>query len=72
MLALLDQPLPAQTVRMRLSSVSSFEREIRLRDVGFSYASGQPQILRGINLRLEKGQRVGFIGVTGNWEEHPA
>ncbi len=65
MLVLMDQPLPEQTDRVAIRPLP-FEREIILCDVGFRYSPGSAQILSGVNLRLEKGKRVGFIGKTGS------
>ena len=38
---------------------------IELRNVRFSYGVGEPEILRGINLRIESGQSVTMIGPSG-------
>lgn len=39
--------------------------EICVEDVSFSYASGQPPVLRNINLKIQAGECVGFAGTTG-------
>ena len=44
-------------------SISTFEHEIELRDVGFSY-DGIP-ILKNINLKIKKGQSVALVGASG-------
>jgi len=38
--------------------------EIEFRDVWFAYAGGEP-VLRGLNLRIEPGERVALAGATG-------
>ncbi len=41
-----------------------FTRELRFEDVHFRYGDG-PEILKGITLAVEKGQRVAVVGHTG-------
>lgn len=62
---LLNQPLP-KFIGDSNSKPIKFERNIQLKDVGFSYLSQNPQILKSINLSIDKGARVGFIGSTGS------
>lgn len=64
-LALMDQPLPAQ-IPLPAADPIAFHREIRLRNVGFRYAGRDHLTLRNVDLAIEKGQRVGFIGTTGS------
>jgi len=64
-LALLDQPLPAASSADARATVR-FGRDISLRNVGFRYQPDAPRVLNGVNLRVEKGQRVGIIGATGS------
>jgi len=62
-LDLLDQPLrecPAQ------SSSITFQKSIRINQVNFSYAADAPLVLRGIDIEIHKGSRIGFIGATGS------
>lgn len=42
-----------------------FEVAIELRNIVFGYRPDVP-VLKGVNLRLEKGRRYGFIGTTGS------
>lgn len=63
-LALLNQPLP-DYVGTHPATPISFEREINLQNIGFSYNAETPWVFRNVNLRLEKGKRIGFMGKTG-------
>ena len=38
---------------------------IEFRDVGFRYAAGSPDVLRGFNLRIEAGESVALAGPSG-------
>lgn len=62
-LDLLDQPLPF--ANNLPSEPIPFSKSIALRKVSFFYEKG-PYILKDINLIIEKGSRVGFIGATGS------
>lgn len=64
-LDLMDQPLPPQVPLPPVQPIA-FEREIRLRNVGFRYAGREHHVLHGVNLVVEKGKRVGFVGATGS------
>ncbi|MCF8469391.1 MAG: ABC transporter ATP-binding protein/permease [Parvibaculum sp.] len=44
----------------------SFERDIVLENVGFSYPSGSRPALDKIDLRIPSGTRIGFAGKTGS------
>jgi len=52
-----EQPSPAPT---------PFRRDIVLNKLGFYYLPTQHWVLRGLDLRILKGARVGFIGTTGS------
>ncbi len=54
--AITEPPLPARTERIT--------GDIELRDLSFSYTD-EP-LLRGINLRIRKGMRVGIVGPVGS------
>ena len=64
-LKLLDQPLPYYA-NQPLPSPIPFNREIELKNLSFRYSKETPWILKNINLKLNKGARIGFIGVTGS------
>ena len=43
-----------------------FKSSILLKNVDFRYGKNQPLILKNINLNLERGKVIGFIGKTGS------
>jgi len=62
-LALLNQPLP--------SSVASVDplllrESIRFEGVYFRYGPELPDVLRGLDLEIRRGERIGLIGSTGS------
>lgn len=62
-LAMLNQPLP------QLVSVADplpLREGIRLEGVHFSYGPEQPEVLRGLELEIRRGERIGLIGSTGS------
>ena len=63
-LNLLEQPLP-EYVEGGTSSLS-FAKSIKFSDVRFRYKPGLPWVLNGIDIEIEKGTSVGFIGTTGS------
>jgi ATP-binding cassette, subfamily B, bacterial MsbA len=44
-------------------SIKTFEREIELKNVGFSY--GDKVILQGLNLTIKKGKVIALVGASG-------
>lgn len=42
-----------------------FHRQIELKDLSFRYTSAGPWILNRVNLQIQKGSRIGFMGKTG-------
>ena len=62
---LLDQPLPDQLVDNSSIKID-FKDGIYLEDVSFKYLIDEPSILDSINLKIDKGSKVGFIGSTGS------
>jgi ATP-binding cassette subfamily B protein len=63
-LDLIDHPLP-EYAGQALPEPIPFRREIVLNDLSFQYAPESPSVLRGVNLVIPKGGRVGFVGTTG-------
>ena len=64
-LELLDQPLPAYA-NLPKAKPMNFRTKIELKDCSFQYNSDGPFVLNHLNLIIEKGSRVGFIGETGS------
>lgn len=63
-LVFLEQPIP-DNVDGPVSPLA-FEHSIVLRDVRFRYDVSGKWVLNGVDLTIQKGQRVGFIGTTGS------
>jgi ABC-type multidrug transport system fused ATPase/permease subunit len=64
-LDLLDQPLPDQA-DLPLAEPLPYREHINLKQLSFRYSPQTPWILENLNLTINKGSRVGFIGVTGS------
>ena len=64
-LALLDQPLPAEANQPEPKPLA-LRDSIRFENVRFHYGRYGPWVLDGIDLVIPKGARVGFIGSTGS------
>ena len=64
-LDLLDQPMP-EHVYLQPAKSMAFHTDISLKDLGFRYTPQGPWVLRHLNLKIPKGSRVGFVGVTGS------
>jgi ATP-binding cassette, subfamily B, bacterial PglK len=43
-----------------------FTHSIFLKNISFKYSEKSPYILKDINIKIPKGSRVGFIGITGS------
>ena len=72
-LNLLNQPFPQYAMQGKSYEIVepiSFESEITLNSLSFRYTVGTientPWVLKDINLKLIKGTRIGFMGVTGS------
>jgi ATP-binding cassette, subfamily B, bacterial PglK len=64
-LELLDMPLTSSTSR-KLKPLVPLENGIYLKDIRFRYSDSSPEVLCGIDLFIQKGWRIGFIGKTGS------
>ncbi len=62
---LLDQALPADAL-LPPPAPLSFKNDIRFNAVRFRYTNDGPWVLDGINLKIPKGTRMGFVGSTGS------
>ena len=61
---LLNQPLPEKKNPKKESS--KFSEAILLEDIGFSYDINSKPILKNLNIRLNKGMKIGLVGETGS------
>ena len=64
-LDLLEQPIPEYVGKPPMASLP-FRDAIELQGLHFRYSATTPWVLRGVNLRIPRGSRVGFIGATGS------
>lgn len=64
-LALLAQPLPAEAL-LPPPQPFALQKSLRLKDVRFRYDSELPEVIRGVNLEILRGERIGLIGSTGS------
>jgi ATP-binding cassette, subfamily B, bacterial PglK len=64
-LDLLDQPMPDSTEQLFKQQLL-FRHNISLKQLSFRYTPQTPYVLKNINLVIDKGSRVGFIGSTGS------
>ena len=63
-LKLLVQPLPAQLLIGELSPVT-FRTSVVMSRLKFRYGADLPWVLKGIDLEIARGSRIGVIGSTG-------
>jgi ATP-binding cassette subfamily B protein len=64
-LELLDQPLP-EYVDHDSFSLIPFDKQIVIDNLGFRYTKNTPWVLRNINIKINKGECIGFVGETGS------
>jgi len=62
-LAMLNQPMPPQ---VRVAEPLTLREGIRLEGVHFRYGPEQPEVLRGLDLEIRRGECIGLIGSTGS------
>ena len=60
---MLNQPLPPL---VQVAEPLPLREGICLAGVHFRYGPDQPEVLRGVNLEISRGQRIGLIGSTGS------
>ena len=61
---LLDQPLPEHATNTDIIPIK-FDNNILLNDLSFGYESDN-LIIKGLNLKISKGSRIGIVGSTGS------
>jgi len=64
-LDILNQDLPDYALLPKPSPML-FTSTIEFNNLGFRYASDLPWVFRGIYLKIQKGERIGVMGVTGS------
>ena len=64
-LILLEQPLP-KNITLSGSGSISFEKNICLKNISFHYAGTEKEIIKGININIAKGSKIGLVGSTGS------
>ena len=64
-LDLLNTPLATNAFQLQ-RSLAPFNKSIRLEKVSFKYKNTIPYVFKDINLTINKGSCVGFIGQTGS------
>lgn len=64
-LDLLDQPLPSYADQPAPEPLA-FQQCIRLNQLAFRYGAQAPWILKNLDLVIDRGGRIGFIGATGS------
>ena len=62
-LVMLNQPLPQLVKELKPSSL---RESFRLEGVHFRYQLDQPEVLRGLDLEIRRGEHIGLIGSTGS------
>lgn len=62
----LSFPLPSTSETHKSYSALKFEHTITLKDISFKYEGTENTIFTRLNLTIDKGTRVGFIGETGS------
>ena len=62
-LEMLNQSLPIQVTHTEPLLLREF---IRFEGVHFRYGPEQPEVLRGLELEISRGERIGLIGSTGS------
>jgi ABC-type multidrug transport system fused ATPase/permease subunit len=62
---LLNQPI-LDLDHMYKSKILQFSTKIILQDVSFKYSDDSPWVLKNINLQINKGSKIGIIGMTGS------
>ena len=60
---MLEQPLPQN---QESAHPVLLKDRVCLHDVNFCYSSDQPDVLRGVNIEIRRGERIGLIGTTGS------
>jgi len=64
-LSYLRQPISVAALAP-VSEPLSFRQELRFEKVSFAYCSDLPLVIEDLELRIQPGERIGFVGATGS------
>jgi len=64
-LNLLEQPLPKYSQEHSIQKMD-FLNTITLKNISFKYSTNTPFVFNNLNLSINKGSKVGFMGATGS------
>lgn len=64
-LDLLEQPLPNNYLDTEVVPIA-FKKSINLKKISFRYGENKTWIIKDLDLIIEKGSRIGLIGITGS------
>ena len=64
-LELLNQPLPDHVHKFPVIPIT-FNKKISINNLSFRYSVDSPWILENVNLNIDKGKCIGFVGETGS------
>ena len=62
---LLEEPTEASAETTNKTPFRPFTGAIQFENTAFSYQPGKP-VLNGVSFKIEKGERIGLVGVTGS------
>lgn len=65
LLKILNEPYEIQDSATTDYKINEIHGQIEFKNVSFAYAANLPKVLNEINLKIEKGNTVAFIGKTG-------
>lgn len=65
LLKIFNEPYEIKDTDQTKTEINKIEGEIEFKNVSFGYADNLPLVLKSINLKIEKGNTVAFIGKTG-------
>jgi len=63
-LVLLEQPMP-KYAEEKMTEKITFEKSIKLSHIAFRYRDDTPWVLNSLDIKIDKGASIGFIGTTG-------
>lgn len=63
---LVEQPIPSEYLQRGPRQPLPFDKAISLKDLSFRYMPDRTAVLKGLNMEIPRGSRVGLIGRTGS------